>query len=101
MKYPPFHPPYILWRPAAICFGSDGLSFPLRAGQGSMVGGSVTNIMLRSSRPSHQRERLTHGFSYGAATLSFIDGDVVRRDFTAMAISKNPTTPTTILEVSR
>jgi hypothetical protein len=63
-------------------------AFHILQGKLSTVGGSVTGIMLRSSRLRHQRERLPHGFSYKAATLAFTDGDVVRRDFATMAISK-------------
>jgi len=53
-----------------------------------MVGGSVTDIMLHSSRLRHQRERLPHGFSNNAATLAFTDGNVVRCYLAAKAISK-------------
>ena len=61
---------------------------PTSCRESSLVGGSVTDIVLRNSRLCHQRERLPHGFSYQAAQLAFTDGDVVPPYNTAIATTK-------------
>ena len=53
-----------------------------------MVGRSVTDILLRNSKLRHQREHRLHDFSCMGGTLAFTDGNVVRPDIAAMAISK-------------